>query len=114
MSNTVHILAIQKKLSDGRQFLRSLLSSKVRQRKFILEKATSKELKLLQTLICLFVKGEIPISQRCLNRLKHAKKLTFLEANFKKIQSDPHLRQNLKSLASILHLFIKVVLKPKK
>ena len=92
--SSVHILSIQKKLIDGRHFLRSLLTTKVPKRKFILEKASRKELKLLQTLISLFVKGEIPINQQFLKRLKSSKKLSFLETNFKKICSDPSLKQN--------------------
>ena len=104
--SSVHILSLQKKLIDGRHFLRSLLTTKVSKRKFILEKASRKEQKLLQTLISLFVKGEIPINQQFLNRLKRSKKLTFLESNFKKIHSDPSLKQNLQSLTPFLHLFI--------
>ena len=111
--SSVHILSLQKKLIDGRHFLRSLLTTKVSKRKFILEKASRKEQKLLQTLISLFVKGEIPINQQFLNRLKRSKKLSFLESNFKKIRSDPSLKQNLQLLAPILHLFIKVILKEK-
>ena len=111
--SSVHILSLQKKLIDGRHFLRSLLTTKVSKRKFILEKASRKEQKLLQTLISLFVKGGIPINQQFLNRLKRSKKLFFLESNLKKIRSDPSLKQNLQSLAPILHLFIKVILKKK-
>ena len=53
------------------------------------------------------------MTSQFLNRLKRSKKLTFIEQNFSKIRPDPNLRKNILSLASVLHLFIKVIRRKK-
>ena len=114
MSSRLHILSFQNRLKEEREFLKSLLCRQVSRRRLILNKATSKQLHLLQKLLTLFVRGEIGVSNHFVNRIKRSKKLNFIEQKFHKIQSNPNLKQHLVSLAPILHLFVKVTLKTKK
>lgn len=111
MSKGLHILSFRNKLHQHRKFLKLLRSPKVTIRKLILQKASGKELRIIQKLLTLFLRGEIGVTQHFLNRLKRTKKLNFIEEKFDKIRPDPKLRENLLKLAPVLHLFIKVVLK---
>ena len=111
MLGTVHILAFQNNLKQEREFIRSLVCRSVTRRRLILQKATPKQLRLIQKLLSLFLRGEIGVSSHFLNRIKRSKKLSFIEQNFTKIRADPNLRQHIVSLASVLHLFIKIILK---
>ena len=111
MLGTVHILAFQNKLKQEREFIKSLVCRSVTRRQLILQKATPKQLRLIQKLLSLFLRGEIGVSSHFLNRIKRSKKLSFIEQNFTKIRADPNLRQHIVSLASVLHLFIKIILK---
>ena len=110
MSGSLHILSFQKKLREESDFLHSLLSKKPSKRKWILESAKNNQLRLLQKLIALFLRGEIPITPHLYGRIKKSKKLAFIESKFNKIKADPHLRKNLITLAPILPLFLKVVI----
>ena len=109
MPSRLHILSFQSNLRDEKKFIKSLVCHSVAKRRLILEKATPKQLQLIQKLLALFLR----VTAQFLNRIKRSKKVPFLEQHFKKICSDPNLRQHILSLASILHLFIKVVLKKK-
>ena len=111
MPGGLHILSFQNVLKGERDFIRSLVCRSVAKRRLILEKATPKQLRLIQKLLVLFLRGEIGVTNQLLNRIKRSKKLKFIEQNFNKIRSDPKLRQNILSLASVLHLFVKIILK---
>ena len=113
MPGTLHILSFLNILREEKQFIKSLLCRSLAKRRLILEKASSKQLRLIQKLLTLFIRGEIGVSRQFLHCIKRSKKLTFFEQKFNKIYSDPHLRQHILSLASILHLFCKVILKKK-
>ena len=113
MPGTLHILSFLNILREEKQFIKSLLCRSLTKRRLILEKASSKQLRLIQKCLTLFIRGEIGVTRQFLHRIKRSKKLTFLEQKFNKIRSDPHLRQHILSLASILHLFCKVILKKK-
>ena len=91
-------------------FLQSLLCRQLRKRKLLLEKATGKELRVLQKLLSCYVRGELPISSQVYGRIKRARKLGLLESQFKKIKFNPQLKRHLLSLASVLHLLIKPTL----
>ena len=84
---------------------------KISTRKLIIQKASDKELRLIQKLLTLFLRGEIAVTQHFVNRLRRTKKLKFIEENFDKIRPDPNLRTSLLKLAPLLHLFVSVVLK---
>ena len=111
MSKGLHILSFRNKLGQHRKFLKLLQTPKVSTRKLIIQKASNKELRLVQKLLTLFLRGEIGITQHFFNRLRRTKKLNFIEENFDKIRPDPNLRANLLKLANLLHLFVNVVLK---
>ena len=111
MPGMLHILSFQKNLQEEKKFIKSLVCRSLVKRRLILEKATPKQLRLIQKLLALFLRGEIGVTAQFLNRIKRSKKLPFLEQYFNKIHSDPNLRQHILSLASILHLFIKIILK---
>ena len=111
MSKHLHILSFQNKLREHKPFLKSLLSQNLSKRKLIIQKASNKELRLLQKLLTLFVRGEIGVSPQFLSKLKTAKKLSFIEENFEKIKSNPNLRNHLLKLVPVLHLFAKTTLK---
>ena len=111
MPGGLHILSFQNVLRGEREFIRSLICRSIAKRRLILEKATPKQLRLIQKLLVLFLRGEIGVTNQLLNRIKRSKKLKFIEQNFNKIRSDPKLRQNILSLASVLHLFVKIILK---
>ena len=113
MPHPLHILAFAKKLKDSKEFLQSLLCKKVQKRRLLLQKASPKQLKLLQKLCSLHVRGELPITPQVFARIKNSKKLGLLETKFKKITADPNLKQNLLALAPILHLLVRVI-QPKK
>ena len=113
MPSGLHILAFQKILRGEQKFIRSLVCQSVAKRRLILEKATPKQLRLIQKLLTLFLRGEIGVTNQLLNRLKRSKKLSFIENNFNKIHSNPNLRKTISSLASVLHLFCKILLKKK-
>ena len=113
MSGSLHILSFQKKLREERQFLQSLLSKQPSKRKWILESAKDSQLRLLQKLITLFLRGEIPITPQIYSRIKKSKKLAFIESKFNKIQPDPKLREHILALAAVLPLFLKVILQKK-
>ena len=107
MRGKLHILDFQKKLLSEKQFLESLLCKKVSKRGLIFERASSKQLQILRKLLILFIQGDISISSALFNRLRHSRKLNFIENKFVKLQEEPNLRQNLLNLASVIHLFIK-------
>ena len=113
MFSSLHILSFINTLRGERKFFKSLVCRSIAKRRLILEKATPKQLRLIQKLLTLFLRGEIGVSSQFLNRLRRSKKLTFIEQNFHKLRSDPNLRKNILSLASVLHLFIKIILKKK-
>ena len=113
MSTSLHILSFINSLRGEKKFIKSLVCRSVAKRRLLLEKSTPKQLRILQKLLTLFLRGEIGVTSQFLNRLKRSKKLTFIEQNFSKIRPDPNLRKNILSLASVLHLFIKVILKKK-
>ena len=114
MSHTLHILGFQRKLREAKRFLQSLLCKRVHKRRLLLEKATPQELRVLQKLVTLHVRGELPVTPQVFARIKNSKKLALLETKFRKITADPHLRQHLLALAPILHLLVKVTLPKKK
>ena len=88
MPSGLHILAFQKILRGDQKFIRSLVCRSVAKRRLILEKATPKQLRLIQKLLTLFLRGEIGVTSQLLNRLKRSKKLSFIENNFNKIRSN--------------------------
>ena len=111
MSKGLHILSFRNKLAQHKRFLKLLQSPRISTRKLILQKASDQELRVVQKLLSLFLRGEIGVTQHFLSRLKRTKKLAFIEENFEKNRPDPNLRANLLKLAPLLHLFVKVVLK---
>ena len=114
MSNSrLHILSFQNKLKEERGFLKSLLSQKLSTRKLILGKASPKQLRVIQTLLSLICRGEIGVSPHFMARLRRSKKLNFIEQRFKKIASDPNLKQHLISIAGLLPMFVRLTLKKK-
>ena len=114
MPSSLHILSFQNILRGEQKFIRSLVCRSVAKRRLILEKATSKQLRLIQKLLALFLRGKIGVTSQLLNRLKKSKKLSFIENNFNKIRSSPDLKKNILSIASVLHLFCKILLKKNK
>ena len=113
MSGMLHIFSFQNILRKEREFIKSLTCRSLSKRKLILEKATPQQLRLIQKLLTLFLRGEIGVSSHFFNQIKRSKKLTFIEDNFSKLKSDPNLRKHILSLASVLHLFVGVILKKK-
>ena len=75
MPHPLHILAFAKKLKDSKEFLQSLLCQKVQKRRLLLQKASPKQLKLLQKLCSLHVRGELPITPQVFARIKNSKKI---------------------------------------
>ena len=114
MPSGLHIISFQNILRGEQKFIRSLVCRSVAKRRLILEKATSKQLRLIQKLLALFLRGKIGVTSQLLNRLKKSKKLSFIENNFNKIRSSPDLKKNILSIASVLHLFCKILLKKNK
>ena len=78
MPSGLHILSFQNILRGEQKFIRSLVCRSVAKRRLILEKATSKQLRLIQKLLALFLRGEIGVTSQLLNRLKKSKKLSFI------------------------------------
>ena len=113
MPEGIHILKFQNTLQLNKEFLKSLVSNSLFKQKLVLQKATNKELHLLQKILTLFLRGEIAVTQRVINRLNKSKKLSFIEATFAKIKKDPNLRKNILKLAPIIQLFAKATLKKK-
>ena len=110
MHSPLHILSFQQKLKAEKEFLKSLLCKTINRRRLILEKATNKQLNLLQKLLVLFLRGEVSVTPQLVNRLKRSRKLAFIEQNFNKVKKDPNLRKKFLVLASIIHLFVKVII----
>ena len=113
MTPPLHILSFQQKLKAEKSFLQSLLCKTIGRRKLILEKASNKQLNLLQKLLVLFLRGEVSVTSYLVNKLKRSRKLAFIEQNFKKIKKDPDLRHKFLVLASVIHLFVRVILNKK-
>ena len=111
MPNGLHILGFQNKLKENKPFLKSLLCQRLSKRKLIIEKASPKELQILQKLIIYCLRGEIEITKELYNQINRSKKLPFIEQNFRKIAPQPQLRHNLLKLLPLLHLFVKRILK---
>ena len=111
MPNGLHILGFQNQLRENKPFLKSLLCQSLSKRRLILQKATSKELQVLQKLLSYCLRGEIEISQELYRRINRSKKLNFIEQNFQKIAPHPQLRGNVIKLVPLLHLFVKRILK---
>ena len=111
MTASFHILSFQGALVQERKFLQSLLCRSLSKRRLILDKATSKQLRVLQKLLVLCVRGEIPVTKCLVNRLKKLRKLKFIEESFNKVTPDSNLKKNILSLVSLIHLFINTVLK---
>ena len=111
MSARLHILGFRKELENNKSFLKSLLCQDIAKRRFVLEKAKDKELRILQKLLSYCLRGEIEITQALYNRINRAKKLSFIEQNFQKIKANPNLKSNLLKLVPFIHLFVKRVLK---
>ena len=113
MLRPIHILSFQQKLKAEKSFLQSLLCKTIARRKLILEKASNKQLNLLQKLLVLFLRGEVGVTAHLVNKLKRSRKLAFIEQNFNKIKKDPDLRHKFLVLASVIHLFVRVILNKK-
>ena len=113
MPDGIHILKFQNTLQHHRDFLKKLASNNLFKRKVILQKATEKELRLLQKILTLFLRGEIGVTQQVITRLKKSKKLSFIEQTFSKIKKDPDLRKKILKLIPVIHLFAKATLKKK-
>ena len=110
MSARLHILSFRKELENNKSFLKSLLCQDIAKRRFVLEKAKDKELRVLQKLLSYCLRGEIEITQALYNRIHKTKKLPFIEQNFQKIKPTPKLKSILLKLAPLIHLFVKRVL----
>ena len=108
--NALHILSFQEKLKAEKPFLKSLLCQNLQRRKLILQKASKKQIRLLQKLISLFVRGEITVSSHLLNKLRRSKKLNFIEQTFEKLKKDDNLKEKLVNLAGVIRLFVKIIL----
>ena len=113
MPEGIHILKFQNKLVESKDFLKSLTSNSIFKRKVILQKATGKELHLLQKILVCFLRGEIGVTQQVITRLNKSKKLSFIEQTFSKIKKDPDLRKKLLKLAPVIHLFAKATVEKK-
>ena len=113
MSKGLHILGFQNKLKTEKDFLKSLLCQNLSKRKLILEKSSTKQLRLIQTLLCLILRGEIGVSPHLFNRIKRSKKLSFIEQRFKKLAPDPNLKQHLLTIAPLIPAFVRLILKKK-
>ena len=113
MPEGIHILKFQNKLVESKDFLKSLTSNSIFKRKVILQKATGKELRLLQKILVSFLRGEIGVTQQVITRLNKSKKLFFIEQTFSKIKKDPDLRKKLLKLVPVIHLFARATLKKK-
>ena len=103
MTARLHILSFRKELENNKSFLKSLLCQDLSRRRFVLEKAKNKELRLLQKLLCYCLRGEIEISQALYNRINKSKKLPFIEQNFQKIKPNPKLKNIILKLAPLIH-----------
>ena len=113
MPEGIHILKFQNTLQQHKKFLKSLTTNSHYRRKFIIENATGKELRLLQKILTLFLRGDIGVTQALISRLKKSNKLSFIEQTFSKIKKDPELRKKILKLNPIIHLFAKATLKRK-
>ena len=108
----LHILALQKLLKEHKLFLTAIARCKTpHQRRTKVQKATKKELNVVQQLICAFLRQEIGISKYFLSRLKRTKKYNIIVKHFQKLGSAKNLRENLIHIANVLPLFIRVILK---
>ena len=108
----LHILSLAKDLKQNKPFLKSLAQGKNPHRKrSILKSASNRQLKLLQRLICSFIRGDISISAQQHKRLKKSKKYNFVVKHFTKLNTKQNLRQSLLHINPLLPLFIKVLLK---
>ena len=113
MPSGIHILNFAKNLASHKDFLKSLATNSLFKRKVIIQKATDKELRLLQKILTLFLRGDIGITNTVFTRLKKSKKLSFIEEEFSKIKKDPELRKKILRIISVIHLFTKATLKKK-
>ena len=112
MPSGIHILNFAKNLASHKDFLKSLTTNSLFKRKVIIQKATDKELRLLQKILTLFLRGDIGITNTLFTRLKKSKKLSFIEEEFS-IKKDPELRKKILKIISVVHLFAKATLKKK-
>lgn len=110
MPGALHILSLQRKLKTEKDFLKSLICRNITKRRSSLKQAKTQQLRVLQKLLSAYCRGDIAITSRLLHRLKRSKKLNFLRRNFQKILPHSQLRQQLLSLASVLHYFVKPLL----
>ena len=113
MSKGLHILGFQNKLKTEKDFLKSLLCQNLSKRKLILEKSSTKQLRVIQTLLCLILRGEIGVSHHLFNLIKRSKKLSFIKQRFKKLAPDPNLKQHLLTIAPLIPAFVRLILKKK-
>ena len=111
MSERLHILSFRKELENNKSFLKSLLCHDLAKRRFLLEKAQDKELRVLQKLLSYCLRGEIEITQALFNQINKGKKLPFIEQNFQKIKPTSKLKNIILKIAPLIHLFVKRVLK---
>ena len=111
MSDGINSLKFQNTLKQNKEFLKSLTCKSLFKRKVILQKATNKEIKLLQKLLVLFSRGHIGVTQQVISRLQKSKKLSFIEQSFSKIKKDSDLKKKIVKLSPVIHLFAKATLK---
>ena len=91
--------------------VKSIASINLSKRKLILQKASEKELRILQKILTLFVRGEIGVTHQLITRLRKSRKLSWIEQTFSKIKKDPNLKKNILKLSPVIHLFAKATLK---
>ena len=112
VKSKLHILSLQKDLKQHKPFLKSIANSKTpHQRRLKIKQANKSELKVLQRLLCAFSRQDIGISKHLLTRLKQTKKHNFILTHFQKLNSQTNLKNNLLKIASVLHLFLKLIFK---
>ena len=89
-------------------FLKSIAKKQSPKRcKSVVKQSSKNQLKLLQTLLCAFIRGDINITKHIVNRLKKSRYYNFIIKNFSKITPQPNLLDKLSRVAFLLPLFIR-------
>ena len=113
-SSKLHILSLEESLKNNKPFLKSIVKCKTaNQRKFLIQHAKKSQLRILQSLLAAFTRGDISISKHLETRLKQSKKQNFVVRHFSKLNSQKDLLSNLLKIANILPWFLRVIVKSK-
>ena len=108
----LHIVALEKALKQNSAFLKSIATCKSNQnRRKLIQKASNREISVLQKLLSAFIFGDIGVSKHFQNKIKQKRRQhRILVKKFTKIKRDKQeLKNNLLKISPILPLFIKFI-----